>query len=123
MARRNIQRRFRPVRPAAEQDDPLWRLETLPLPWLPRAPQLFHLANDPDEWSDLGSDPCSAEVRELLLARVLAGWDGGAIQRHLDQQRNDYKILTRWNRQVQPAAPDHWKPPADVDAADLRDPD
>jgi choline-sulfatase len=78
-------------------------------------PQLFNLADDPDEWNDLAEDPHSADIREALLRRVLDGWDGEAIIRELDQRRKDYKILSRWNQQVQPPTPDHWKPPTNVD--------
>jgi choline-sulfatase len=80
-----------------------------------RPPQLFNVAEDPDEGRDLAADPAHESVRDDLRRRVLDGWDGEAIRQQLARRREDYDVIRRWNRQVVPPTPDHWKPPANVD--------
>lgn len=45
-----------------------WKL----VAWNGYRPQLFHLAEDPDEFHDLGADPAFEPVRQSLSARLLA---------------------------------------------------
>ena len=49
-------------------------------------PQLFNLAEDPEEFEDRAGDPDCAEVREALLARIREGWDGDAIGPELQRR-------------------------------------
>jgi choline-sulfatase len=71
-------------------------------------PQLFNLADDPDELHDLAGDPRHAAIREELTARVLDGWDGEAITRKLAAKREDAKVLRAWARATQPAEQYRW---------------
>ena len=44
-------------------------------------PQLFNLAEDPDETNDLAEDPAHSSIRDELIERVLDGWDPDEVTR------------------------------------------
>ena len=75
------------------------------------APQLFNLAEDPDETRDLGSDPVHAPVRNELHATVKRGWDGDRVLRSTQEQMERWRTLTAWAKAVHPPDPDHWLEP------------
>ena len=63
---------------------------------------LFDMENDPDEVCDLWTSPDHADVRAELSARVLEGWDAGAIQREVDLRCAEKTVLRDWGRQTNP---------------------
>jgi len=68
-------------------------------------PQLFDLADDPDEMQDLAASPAHEEVRDALLARVLDGWDPDAIARRMAEKEPETRLRRQWTRLVRPAEP------------------
>jgi choline-sulfatase len=74
-------------------------------------PQLFNLEEDPDELCDRAGDPACAHVREELLARVLEGWDGDAIETRLQGQVEARKLLRQWGASVPHDLSDFWRAP------------
>ena len=77
-------------------------------------PQLFDLETDPQELRDLGADPAYAEVRDALLARVYAGWDGDAIGREVAVRCREKALLHDWGRASEP--PSRYQ--VEIDAGD-----
>jgi choline-sulfatase len=72
------------------------------------SPQLFDLAADPDERTDLASDPRHAAVRERLLARVLDGWDPALIAARIEARRLDKNVVDGWARNTRPPDEFRW---------------
>lgn len=72
------------------------------------APQLFNLAEDPDERDDRGADLSCRAVRDELLAHVRTGWSGEDIEAALDQREADRRLLLAWYRKQRPPDPIHW---------------
>ena len=83
-------------------------------------PQLFNLAEDPDELLDRAQDPACRQVRERLTHAVLEGWDPEAISRKMRMKLADIKILEAWARNTQPEDQYHW---ALLPEMDYLDPD
>jgi choline-sulfatase len=85
-------------------------------------PQLFDLAEDPRETTDLGEDRRYAAVREALLRRLLADWDPDEVARRMARHRRDKDLLAAWARVVWPPdahrwplrMEDNWLEPADT---------
>jgi len=71
-------------------------------------PQLFNLAEDPEELVDLADDPDCARVRETLTARVLDGWDPAWIKAKMAAKKGDTAILKAWATHVQPPDAYRW---------------
>lgn len=71
-------------------------------------PQLFNLAQDPDERRDLGQSPGHEAVREELTARVLEGWDALAIARQAALKREQAQVLRAWARATRPQEQHRW---------------
>ena len=71
-------------------------------------PQLFNLAEDPDEHTNRAEDPACQSIRRDLTARLLEGWDPEAIAAKLDAQRADNQVLREWGRQVRPPDVIRW---------------
>jgi len=77
-------------------------------------PQLFHLADDPGEWQDLGQDPAYAETVEELQVLARIGWDGQHVADAVARVNADRQVLRRFNQAVRPVAervPDRWTAP------------
>lgn len=74
-------------------------------------PQLFDLETDPDELTDLGSDPAFAPVRDGLLARLLADWNPEAIGRQMLQRERDQAVLAAWVKRTHPPESHRWQMP------------
>jgi choline-sulfatase len=71
-------------------------------------PQLFNLAEDPDEHTNRAEDPACQSIRRDLTAWLLDGWDPEAIAAKLDAQRADNQVLREWGRQVRPPDVIRW---------------
>jgi choline-sulfatase len=71
-------------------------------------PQLFNLAEDPDELLDRAQDAPYREIRQELTKRVLDGWDADEIAAKMAAQRADNQILRSWARHVRPADRFRW---------------
>lgn len=71
-------------------------------------PQLFNLANDPDELFDLAQEPAYDTVREALLTRLLSDWDPVEIVSTMAARRADNLILERWAEQTSPPDQFRW---------------
>ncbi len=68
--------------------------------WQP--PQLFNLAEDPDETADRADDPGCAGVLADLTAAVLDGWDPDRVVARMAQKKADVPIRREWARSTQP---------------------
>jgi choline-sulfatase len=73
------------------------------------AAQLFDLAADPHERTDLAADPRHADTRARLEARVLDGWDPAAIAARIRERRRDKDVIDAWARQVRPLDAFRWE--------------
>ncbi|MGH7050216.1 MAG: sulfatase-like hydrolase/transferase [Acetobacteraceae bacterium] len=71
-------------------------------------PQLFDLANDPDEMDDLGEDPKLTPVREKLAARLMAEWDPERIRARMAVRRREKDLLAAWAKRVGPESRFLW---------------
>jgi choline-sulfatase len=71
-------------------------------------PQLFNLADDPDEVHDLAEDPRYAEVRGHLTARVLDGWNVEGVVRKWELKREQAQVLRAWARRTHPQDTHRW---------------
>ncbi len=71
-------------------------------------PQLFNLKIDPGEGRDLAADPVHAEVRDRLLARLLADWDPEAVDQRMRVRRRDKNLIGSWVRATGPAEQYIW---------------
>ncbi|HRJ44588.1 MAG TPA: hypothetical protein PL105_22020, partial [Caldilineaceae bacterium] len=65
-------------------------------------PQLFNLAEDPDETADRADDPGCAGVLADLTAAVLDGWDPDRVVARMAQKKADVPIRREWARSTQP---------------------
>jgi choline-sulfatase len=81
-------------------------------------PQLFNLADDPDEVRDLADDPGCARIREELTARVVAGWDVDAITRKIAEKRENHALLVQWARATHPRDAYRWHMPPELNYLD-----
>lgn len=72
-------------------------------------PQLFDLANDPDELEDLAEEPRCAGLRNGLIARVLADWNPDEIARHMARKVTNKRLLADWAKAVRPAESHLWE--------------
>jgi choline-sulfatase len=71
-------------------------------------PQLFDLADDPDEVHDLAEDARHACVRDALLQRVRADWDPDAIDARMRRRVADKQLLGAWARATRPESAHLW---------------
>ena len=74
-------------------------------------PQLFNLEVDPQEFEDRAGDTACAEVKAALLARVLEGWDGGAVGPRLQRRTEGRRVLREWAGAVEHDLADFWRAP------------
>ena len=82
------------------------------------APQLYDLADDPDERRDLAADPAHASLRDELLARVLDGWRPDAIAARIRERRLEKNVIDAWARGVHPAEAFRWQLAPDLNRLD-----
>ena len=71
--------------------------------------QLFNLADDPDELTDLGQDPAYRDVRQRLEEAVLDGWDPAAISDALDRVDSANSIFQKWGRNTKVTDSIRWR--------------
>jgi len=81
-------------------------------------PQLFNLADDPDEVHDLAPDPAHAGVVDAMVERVLDGWDPDEIDRRLRLRRERKDLLGAWARSVRPDEQYIWQLRAEMNRLD-----
>lgn len=74
-------------------------------------PQLFNVAEDPDEERDLSLDSRFAKVREELHGAAKQGWDGERVRRKAAEGVESWRALAEWCRAATPPDPDHWREP------------
>lgn len=82
-------------------------------------PQLFDMANDPDELRDLAEDAAHETVRDALLARIFAQWDPVAIDRRMRARVADKALLGAWCRATQPPSTYVWELRPEMNRLDL----
>jgi choline-sulfatase len=82
-------------------------------------PQLFNLAEDPEEMRDRGDDPSCAAICQRLLRRVDEGWDGGRVVKALAEI--DQRRQAAFEKAKAFATPtvDSWDMPPDANAFPL----
>jgi len=71
-------------------------------------PQVFDVAADPDEANDLGAHPDYADVRDMLMSRVMTGWSGDWIERRVQQRLAEQDVLKRWAAEKQIRDSERW---------------
>jgi choline-sulfatase len=71
-------------------------------------PQLFNLAEDPDELVNRAQDPACQEILADLTACILDGWDPEAIQAKLAAKRAESEILKAWAQHTHPPDQFRW---------------
>jgi choline-sulfatase len=71
-------------------------------------PQLFNLAEDPDELVDRAGDPGCQRIRRELAQRVLDGWDPERVRAQLAIKRAENQILRAWAQQTDPSEQYRW---------------
>ena len=70
--------------------------------------QLFDLEADPQETTDLSSDPSYKEIVDQLTAEVLNGWDPELIRTKIIELGQDMAIQTGWTKNIQPPDSIRW---------------
>lgn len=68
-------------------------------------PQLFDLANDPDELHDLAGAAEHQDLRRALTARVLDGWAPEAIARRMAEKEPETRLRRQWTARIKPPEP------------------
>lgn len=81
-------------------------------------PQLFNLAEDPDELEDRAQDPNCREIRERLTTEVLDGWPPEAIAEKMAQKRTDLEIIRAWAEHTKPKDQFRWERRPEMDYLD-----
>ena len=65
-------------------------------------PQLFNLADDPDELTDRADDPNCEAIRTELTERVLDDWDPEWVKAKMADKKADVAIMKAWTGNVKP---------------------
>ena len=81
-------------------------------------PQLFNLAEDPQELNDLAEDPAYASIRDELVGRVLDGWDPDEVTRKMAMAHRDELVMREWAETVDPPDTYRWDLHPDMDYVD-----
>ncbi|HWU41230.1 MAG TPA: hypothetical protein VN203_26550, partial [Candidatus Acidoferrum sp.] len=72
-------------------------------------PQLFNLANDPEEKNDLAQDPRCAAVLGQLLGEIRKYWDEQAVLKILDESAKHDKIMRAWVKATKTDFIERWE--------------
>ena len=72
-------------------------------------PQLFNLAEDPDELVDLADHPKHKAIRDELIEWVLDGWNLDEIVAKMAAKRADNEILKAWAAKTNPPDVIRWE--------------
>ncbi|MBM3888532.1 MAG: hypothetical protein FJ388_05325 [Verrucomicrobia bacterium] len=83
-------------------------------------PQLFNLAEDPQEMNDRRDDPACAAVRERLLRRVREGWDGERMAKAIKQVKERQREAFEKAKAHATPTPDHWDMPPDANVFPMK---
>ncbi len=81
-------------------------------------PQLFDLAEDPEEERDLAASPRHAALRDSLLTEVLRGWDPDAIAHRLEASLPAKELMAKWADATRPASTYFWPMRAELNRLD-----
>lgn len=83
-------------------------------------PQLFNLAEDPEEMHDRGDDPTCAAVCQRLRRRVLEGWDGQRVAKALAQSKERRRAA--FEKATAHATPttDYWEMPPNANVFPMK---
>jgi choline-sulfatase len=73
-----------------------------------QTPQLFNLADDPEELVNRADDPACQDIRQALTQRVLDGWDPNSIAKKMTAKRADNAILRAWAKNTHPQEHYRW---------------
>ena len=71
-------------------------------------PQLFDLEADPQEKNDLAANPSCRDVRDSLIAKILADWDPEAVIADMAMRRESKELLKAWGHSVLPPDTHRW---------------
>jgi choline-sulfatase len=71
-------------------------------------PQLFNLAEDPEELDDRTGDLGCQQIRRELTQRVLGGWDPKQVRAQMAVKRAENHILRGWAQQTKPSEQYRW---------------
>jgi arylsulfatase A-like enzyme len=82
-------------------------------------PQLFNLAEDPDELVDRAGDPACRGIRQALMEMVLDGWDPETVKARMAAKRADNGILRAWAQNMHP--PEQYRWPLKPEMSQLED--
>jgi len=83
-------------------------------------PQLFNLAEDPEEMRDRSDDPTCAAVGARLLRRVREGWDGDRVAKALAQSDERRRAAFEKARAHATPTSDYWEMPANANVFPMR---
>ncbi len=83
-------------------------------------PQLFNLAEDPQEMHDRGDDPTCVAVRERLLRRVREGWDAERMVRALTQSKDRRRAAFEKGKSHATPVPDSWDMPPNANVFPMK---
>jgi len=73
-----------------------------------KEPQLFNLAQDPEETNDLGGRPDSRSQCDELAAEFSRNWDSGQVLDHIAHLSLHVELLKRWFQRTKPETYDQW---------------
>jgi choline-sulfatase len=71
-------------------------------------PQLFDLADDPLEETDLAASPRHAALLQSLTQELLRDWHPDRIERQIETAIPDQAMLAAWAQQTNPASQYLW---------------
>ena len=81
-------------------------------------PQLFNLADDPHEMTDLAAHPDHTEKREELMRLVLQEWDPELVKEQIEQLTAEGAVLKSWASSVSPDDEYRWNLDPEMDHLD-----
>ena len=81
-------------------------------------PQIFNLAEDPQELNDRAQDPSCKGVRDELMDRVLDGWDPDHIASRMRILKSEQELMEAWAMNVDPPDVLRWDLRPEMDYLD-----
>ena len=81
-------------------------------------PQLFNLAEDPQELVDRAQDPTCKGVRDELMDRVLDGWDPDHIRDRMHVLKSEQELMEAWAKNIDPPDSLRWNLRPEMDYLD-----
>ena len=74
-------------------------------------PELYDLAEDPDELNDLSGEPRCREQLEAMLTELVTDWDPGALQADMNVQVRARELLKAAPRDKPTLSSEYWRGP------------